>query len=421
MLKDKLIIGLRAQDFHESLKDTGSFGPKDVHYKRTLLVGKAAALAMHLRGLLYIDKAEQLEYAASSLGISSLELPTVLKELEEIDFVKVVRKGGQIKRVEIKVPEFRSGYEELGERWLALQPGEIEQASLFALTKLYEGPVGQRELLGGLGLSESHTSILSDVMQSGQLLSVQPVDGRPVAYTPLAVDGNPSAYLQWAKKFPNDVRNVLAVLQQKQGLPMGDDAIRKNPAIQDAIATGVVMPVQVSGATGEQHFLFAPKGGLTAEERTILDKARAILACVRYGQRFADGRPIKYPRRILETLRDRKRFNHGHPDLFSQYGLLVEKLIGHPVDEGNGRWNFQVDDTDENMKALQVAIEMLSYGESPSARIDLSAKKALLAPCGYMGPLTTRPRLRLIHSSAETRSEIVRQMADLARGMGSRG
>ena len=136
MLKDKLKVGLRTQDFHESLKITGSFGPKDVHFKKTLLIGKAASLAMHLRGLLYIDDLQQLEYAASSLGISSLELSAVLTELEEVDFAKVVKSGSQFKRLEIRIPEFRSGYEELGERWLLLKPGEVEQAAVTTLDQL---------------------------------------------------------------------------------------------------------------------------------------------------------------------------------------------------------------------------------------------------------------------------------------------
>ena len=87
-----LLIGLRAQDFQESLRVTVSYGPKDVKFKKTLLIGKAATLAMHLRGLLFIDSMTQLEYAAASLGISSLELPAVLHELEVVDFLSVVRK-----------------------------------------------------------------------------------------------------------------------------------------------------------------------------------------------------------------------------------------------------------------------------------------------------------------------------------------
>ena len=70
------------------------------------------------------------------------------------------------------------------------------------------------------------------------------------------------------------------------------------------------------------------------------------------------------------------------------------------------------------MKSLQIAIEMLEHGESPSARIDLDAKKALLSPSGYLGPPTTRARLTVEPQvSTETRDEIIRQMTKLARGM----
>jgi hypothetical protein len=83
---DSITIALRAQDFHEGLRHVGTFGPKDVYYSKTLIIGKAATLAMHLRGLLYINDFMQLQYAASSLGIGQ-ELPLVLHELEEVDFL----------------------------------------------------------------------------------------------------------------------------------------------------------------------------------------------------------------------------------------------------------------------------------------------------------------------------------------------
>ena len=153
------------------------------------------------------------------------------------------------------------------------------------------------------------------------------------------------------------------------------------------------------------------------DERVILDKARAILACVRYGQNFAAGRRINNPRAILRRLRDKKSCSRGHPDLFSQYGLLVEKLIGEPIRESESRWNFRVFDHAENMKALDVAIEMLEHGETPSTHIHLDAQKALLSPTGYNGPSPTRVRLNTnIDASSATRSEIIRQMANIARG-----
>jgi hypothetical protein len=415
---DSVILGLRAQDFHESLKNTSAFGPKDVHYKKTLLIGKAAVLAMHLRGLLYIKDYTQLEYAAASLGISSLELPIVLGELEEVAFISIARSGSVIRRVEIRVPEFRSGYKELGDRLKDLNPSEIEIASLMALAKLYSGPAEKDKLLRSIGLDSTQLSIMVDVMESGLLLATQVVEGQPLIYTPLAVDGNPSIYLEWAQKFPSEVAVIMQLLKEHQGMPLSDPSMTNRSAIGAAIDTGVLMPVEINGATGVQSFVFAPHGGLSQEEYIILDKARAILGCVRYGQNFSSGRPIKYPKLILERLRDRKRFKKGHPDLMSQYGLLVEKFIGHPIDVGNGMWNFEVDDTDENMKALNVALEMLEHGDAPSAKIDIEAQKALLNPSGYQGPLPTRMKLsKGIKSSPKTRAEIINQMGKLMRGV----
>lgn len=419
---EALLIGLRTQDFHESLKVVSAFGPKEVKFKNTLLIGKAASLAMHLRGLLYIDQMEQLEYAAASLGITSLELPVILNELEVVDFVRIVKSGGQAKRIDVRVPEFRSGYADLGQRWLELRPTEIEQGGVDALELLHHGPVQLSDLANRISLQSSEFSIMSDVMKSGQLLAVQTVDGTPTAYSPLAIDGNPSTYIQWARRFPSEVGGVIDLLSQSQGLALTDIRVANNPTVTDAIQTGVLMPVTVNGATGPQRFLFAPRGGLAPEERAVLDKARAILSCVRYGQNFARGVKIRYPRRILEILRDNKQFSHGHPDLISQYGLLAEKLIGHPIQESSGYWNFRIDDTDENMKALDVAIEMLEHGTSATVALDRDAQNALLTPSQYQGPITTRVRMATEPTVSEaTRADIIRELTKLARGMQSHG
>lgn len=415
---EKLNLGLRAQDFHEGLRETKTFGPKEAYFGNTLLIGKAAVLAMHLRGLLYIDDHIVLKFAAGQLGIGVLELPSVLRELEEIDFVSVIRSGEEIKRVDIRVPEFRTGYEDLGARWQDLRPTEIEQASIQTLDSLLTIPTKEGNLIKSLGMKPEEYSILHDVMESGQLLRIQTVAGDRVAYSPLAVDSNPTAYLEWTDRFPARVSEAIEVLIEHQGLPISDPIVSENTALKDAIQTGVLVPVQVKGVTGEQQFLFAPRGGLTSEERIILDKARAILACVRYGQKFAAGRPIHNPKRILETLRDKKRFGRGHPDLYTQYGALVEKFIGHPVDEGGGRWNFEVYDTPENIKALDIAISLLEIGETPTAKIDLGVRKAIVTTGDYLSPISTRVRLaESIKGSPETQAEIIKQLSAIGRGM----
>lgn len=415
---DQLNTGLRTQDFHEGLRETKTFGPKEAYFGNTLLIGKAAVLAMHLRGLLYVDDYTVLKYAAGQLGIGVLELPSVLRELEEIDFISVIQSDEQIKRIDIRVPEFRNGYEDLGARWEDLGPTEIEKASVETLQNVLISPVKETDITESLGMKSEEYSILRDVMESGQLLRIQTIAGERVIYSPLAVEGNPRAYLEWADRFPGEVSRSVKILTEHQGLPTSDPLISTNTALHDAIQTGVLAPVQVKGSTGEQRFLFAPRGGLTSEERIVLDKARAILACVRYGQKFASGRAIFSPRRILETLRNNKHFRRGHPDLFTQYGALVEKFIGHPIEESGNRWNFEVHDTPENIKAFDIAISMLEIGESPTARIDLGVRKSIVQTGDYLSPISTRVRLaESIEGSPETQAEIIKQLSAIGRGM----
>ena len=96
-------------------------------------------------------------------------------------------------------------------------------------------------------------SILRDVMGSAQLLSTQTVSGEKVIYSPLAVDGNPAVYLEWTERFPHEVSSAMETLKVYQGLPISDPQISTNAALNDAIITGVLIPVQVTGATGEQR------------------------------------------------------------------------------------------------------------------------------------------------------------------------
>lgn len=409
-------IALRAQDFHEALRVTTTSGAKDLYFENTLLIGKAATLAMHFRGLLYVDKIDSLKYAAAELGIPSLELPIILNHLQEVDFVRVANSAHGIKRVDIRVPEFRSGYEDLGRHWQNLRPSEIEQAGVTILDQLMRLPI-KETAFAGQGLDPTCMAVIKDVLGAGQLICTQTVAGESMLYTPLAIDNNPLPYLQWASKYKDKVGEVLTQLTNYQGLPASSSTVKGNPILEDAMMTGVLMPVQINGATGSQKFLFAPKGGIPNEERVILDKARAILASVRYGQSYAAGRPIKYPRAILSQLKSHKMFSKGHPDLNTQYGLLVEKMIGVPFQEANGFWNFQIYDTAENMKALDIAIDMLEMGETPGVHINLDAQKAMLSPNGYLGPTSVRPRIaNTIQGSPETRADMLSKIGDLIRG-----
>lgn len=414
---DNAAIGLRTQDYHEALRTTSAFGPREAHFTKTLLMGKAATLAVHLRGLLYVEDYDNLVYAAAELGITGIELPLVLQTLQELDFVRVINDAAKIKRVDVRVPQLRDGYEDIGALWVAQSPTEIETAGVTLLDDLIRSPVAESRL-AQLGLDSAGVRVLRDVMESGKLLDVQAVAEEPIAYTPLAVDANPSAYLEWSRRYDTDASQLLSRVAERPGQIADQSAFEDSDVLRAAVSMGVLMPVTVQGGTGCHGFVFSPRGGLEPHDRIILDKARAIIACVRYGQVFAANRPILYPRAILQTLRDEGRFNRSHPDLKSQYSLLTQKMIGRPVQSGSG-WNFEIIDTDENKAALQLAIDMLEGSPAPSPFVNLDAKRALVSPQGYVGPITARPRMsHEITASSETREVIMGEMMGLLRGVG---
>lgn len=412
---------MRAQDFHDALRNFQSFGSKEAYFGKTLTIGKAASLAMHLRGIPYISGYDSLVYIGSSLGITFTELDRVLKELQEVDFVRIVQDDptdtSTIRRLDVRVPVFSNAYADLGQRLAELKPTEIEAAGISTLDELISSPKDY-ESLENIGLDRKRLAIMTDVMGSAQLMRIQPVSGKRIAFSPLAIDANPAAYLTWATKYKDDVAPLLRVLMENQGLPLNDDLIKESVALEEAVLTGVLIPVRIKGATGEQSFVFAPRGGLSETERVVMEKARAILACVRYGQRFAAGAPIKWPRAILRQLREHKEFSKSHPDLRTQYSLLVERGIGRIEEPRPGRFNFHIYDTAENMQALDITIDMLEIGESPSAKIDTRAQAALLSAHGFSNAVTSRPVLApLMTVSDDTMTDMVRKLSNLARGI----
>lgn len=417
----KISIGIRAQEFHEGLKDIVNFPLKDMYLPKTMLVGKAATLATHLKGLDYVSDYQALIGLASQLGISGIELRRVLRELEEVDFATVIETNAEVKRLELRIPELRSGYEELGERWLQLRPDEIEQASISTLENIAFFPQKEAEIKSKLGLDDKDFDVVLTVGKSGLLIDRYTDEGGDILYSPLTVDEKPSALLTLAQQYPEDqIVQVLKRVQGYQGVPIEKlSEVNKNFASQ-AMRLGALCPVQITSGMPGKTFLFMPRGGLRREERVILEKARAILACVRYGEHYAQIRPIHFPLAILETLRDRKSFKRSRSDFPEQYGLLVIQQIGRiePDKWRSGFFNFHLIDTPENMLALNIAIELLQTGLSPTSKLEVDAFALLDVGGRFSGTLSTRAKLgREVTLSRETTRDYLQKLSKLIRGV----
>lgn len=420
---DSSTIGIRAQEIHEGLRDVTAFGPKEAHLQPTLLIGKAASLATHLKGLDYVDNYEALTYLAAELGITGSDLPHVLRELEEVDFATVINQGSsRIKRVELRVPELRDGYTDLGRRWQELEPGEIEQAVITTLDDVAAMPRHEEEMRQQLGLDAPTFDTVLAIGTTGAVMARHnPGDEPAVIYSPLTVEEKPDALLVLASRFPEDrIIRALSEVREQQGVPVEHLVTSAPEIIREAVLLGILCPVRISTGAGERTFLFTPQGGLLQEERVILEKARALLACVRYGQHYADVRKILYPRRILETLRSNKTFAYPRPDVPEQYGLLVRQQIGR-IEEDRfrpGFYHFQLIDTPENVRALDIAIDLLELGQAPRSRLEVDPSQFIGVAGAFAGTLPTRTKMsRGVRLTQESGRNILATLSKLTRGV----
>ena len=61
-----------------------------------------------------------------------------------------------MKRLELRVPELKSGYDRLGQRWANLKPTDIASAALEVLQRVVELPQEKSSVARAVGVDELH-------------------------------------------------------------------------------------------------------------------------------------------------------------------------------------------------------------------------------------------------------------------------
>lgn len=412
MTIDNYTVGLRVLDIEHGFRETRPDGLVQTELGTSLLMGKALNLALHIRGFNVIKDYKGLSYAAAELGVNSTELPAVLAELQEIEWVRLVGSGRSIKRVEVLVPELRDGFEVVGQRWRDLSPTELEEASVLALAEAVIRPYSQITLNSELGLSKALSETVLEVGEAGTFLRVYRLDtGERIVYSPLYGDSNPEKAVELVKKYGDQrVRTLIESVRNQQGLPV--ERLKGDAFVREAIRSGLVM----APAVKDKQFAFTPQQGLLPEETIILDKARAIVSCVRYGQNYAEITKIFSPKAIVDALISRKRLN-PHSEHLQQYGLLTKKGIGRVDKVPGDKWQFTIADTADNMKALQVAKDLLETGDAVSQNVDDAAQAKILNPsASYSTPVSQRVRINREAKTKTADAATNKAISELIRG-----
>jgi len=361
-----------------------------------------------------------LAAAAGELGISADTLDRALSELEEIGYVTLYKSGGDIRKVEERIPLLSDRYELIGQKWLDSKPSEIEMGAIVLLDDLLMAPQRERDVQKKHNFDSDSFKIIADVGKSGSFYKTytSPVDGSTIAFSPLYHDENPESFLKLFAKFPDlDVSKILRSIRDYQGQPIDNIS---NPILREAIKTGCIPAPSVDSTGGKKHFAFTPVQGVGKLEKSLLEKARAIVACVRYGQHFAGITRIKYPLLILETLRKQKRLG-AHSEILRQYSVLHKLGIGRITRNRffPGRYNFELIDSEENLRALDLAIQYLTVNEVTKSDPKVDDARQLLLSGTYGSPTRTRISLRDVKTT-ELSEQSINQLNHLLIG-GSSG
>lgn len=403
--------GLRLHDISEGLKDVASTGAMS-KFKNTILLGKATTLALHIKGHDVIKNFEALEYASAELGISSIELDYVLRELQEIGFIRKYDN-----RIEIIVPTFIDAYQILGQRWYDLKPSDIELKSVNILSDLENNPLKTSKITDIYDLSDDEKRIIYEVGDAGTYLEqFYTATGEEISFSPALTELHPEKIYNFTQKNPqHDLSTVYSEIRKFQGKPLEQVT---NKIVKEAFYSGILLQTEIGVGQNKRQYLFAPVENVSQENRIILDKARAILSCVRCGEYHTeDSTKIFSPYLILKAMKERKklRSNTSHKN---QYGLIITKGIARLGNPLTDKSELNIIDTDENMKAIDLSIEMLGYSNDTVLRTNTDIQLHLFNPSSYSNPTSTRVKFkREINKSKETQKEMIEKISQMNQGI----
>jgi hypothetical protein len=193
------------------------------------------------------------------------------------------------------------------------------------------------------------------------------------------------------------VAEDLAAIRAHQGLPLDEAAY---PALADAISRGFIMAPSVNTPRGrEQPFAALPyvaDASLLTVRKSVLEKALAVLACIRCGEHFGGATRTRDPARVLTALLDPNRgYQLGaHSSHKRQYQMLYRMQIVDFIASGN--WvSPKLIVTDDNLEAVRLARDLLTFGEPLEDRAgDEEARDLLSLNSPYQAPIQTVSRRR---------------------------
>ncbi|WP_253182769.1 hypothetical protein [Arthrobacter sp. SW1] len=366
----------------------------------------AATLGGLIRGHdVIVDAQALMQVAAHQLDVNLLSFGEVIGVLEEAGFVQgVQRRGGKITTFTETVPYYDDLYSLLGGAWRNRSPTELEQQLLIVVDGLAKKPVALEELESAYGLDRSDIPQLMDVASgAGLIRTLRTIDG-DVAYSPFFGFENPELLDSLVTAHgPDRLIEEFAAVRARQGLELDPT---KYPLLHGAVANGLVMAASVRLPDGKlQAFAALPYAAdqrLLTSRKPVLDKALAVLACLRCAEHYGEYNTLSASGliNVIDKLLDPNRgFLNPNSAHRRQYELMRNAglLVFDPDTRPGGSWvTPRFVDTEDNREALQLARDLILHGELVEHRVDDAVARTILtAGKDYQAPMQTSQRLRI--------------------------
>lgn len=388
-------------------------------FEQLPLVGMAAIVALHIRGLGAIEYGTLKQVAEYHFDIPAMMLRQVLNLLAEVEYVKLVTEGTTLKSIIPSVPHFDSVYSGLGEYLGTQTLTEHEQLSVAILDELAAKPENRDALVGRLGAAPKLFTKCEQIVTQGGLVLAKRARGQNILLSPAYFTDNLGALADLAASGrARGVEKLLNLLKQAQGWPLSLIESRKEisgTAISDhdlavlkqLVGDGVLRPPSVKRphAKKDEHFVFTPRPGkvrLDASNREIYERAMGLVAAVRKGQLLPEAYRIRSPVALLSALRDRKRLG-ANSEAAHQYRNLVALRVGTLRKTGGDRYEFQLIDTEENREAVNQAISLVSTGQMDQGTVKKEARILLTQDEKYVQSVIAAKTYRTINAADQDR------------------
>lgn len=412
---DKKSIGIKIHDIHHGLiKSTGAVVETELDLLKSLGVG--IQIASVIKDHEVIKDMTPFYAAAGELKISRALAKEGLYHLEALGFVRLKKTSQRqdISRIDITVPSLSKIYTDFGDYFESQNQSILAASTVSIIEKLSQFPHKEKDIVSQIGISPKDYDVIKDI---GKTISIMDTyqskkDSESVIYSPIYWDDNPEKIFEILETHSSEnLSEALQIIRKYQGLS-GDRLT--DQVLIEAIKLGCFPTLSVNSVGGNKKFVFTPRIGVGKEEKTLIHKARVLLSCVRYGENFAGISKIISPYALINALAG-KGWLKGHSEGLQQYESARNHGLVKIIPTGS-RYEVHFIDNEENNKAVQMALDMLEYGQIPKNDKSQDIAKKILLPSSLNHPIQTR--IHVAEDLTEHRStSTVQKINDLIRGV----